>query len=357
MNLLQSVQDGYRGLKTGLSFYSKKLNQALGGIHPFFYVLAGESKSGKTSFLDLQWILGPYFAGEIDQCEIHYWSTEITRIEKEAKFVSAILFITKGIRMNAEKILGRTKNPQGARIKLTKDEYLMIADIYTKHIIKLFGVFDPVSGKQTTPGIIHFYESRQTPEQINSRLWKIAKQNGEIIFEDIQTIVDGKPVTEKVLSRYIPIDPNKRVIVLIDHIRGLKKAQGVARKASIDLMSEMIVDLRRFFNFTIAVVVHIGRDISTIDRIKHNREQMHPSEDDIKDSGNLAEDANFIITMMNPNDGKYQITKHFGCEVSLYQGKLNSVHIVRARNAEAPQHLLQLFEGQVAVFEDLVNIY
>lgn len=349
MNLIQEVREGIKGNRKGLQFYMNKLNEALGGIHPFYYVFAGESKSGKTSMVDLNFLLGPYLAGESFEC--HYWSTEITRIEKEARVVSALAFIKYSQTINSELILGRKMGPDGKPLKLTREQYALVKKIYYEDIITLFGEFD-LSGRQTKPGLVYFYEDRKTPMEIRNRAWLVAQKHGTIQTYEIETIQNGVPVKVKEFQNYIPHDPNKRIILILDHIRGLKGLEG-QKKYVVDKMSEEFVDLRRYFKFTICCIVHFNRDGGSLDGFKGNREHFYPNHDSLKDSGNLAEDANYIVTMFDPNDIKYGLVKHMKRNLADYDGKLRTLHIVRGRNAKAPMHIPVIFHGEEGVFQDL----
>lgn len=349
MNLLDEVREGIRGRRQGLHFYSNKLNQALGGMHQFYYVIAGAAKSGKTSWVDLNFVIGPYLAGEKFEC--HYWSNEIIRIEKEAKFATALIYLRSGEIIDSELILGRKMDEFGKPLKLTEAQYKLVKKIYYEDIIPLFGEHDK-NGKQIKKGMITVYEDRKSPQEIRNRLWYVAKDNGTINSVEVSTLKNGQHVKVKEFQSYVPNDPKKRVIVVLDHIRGLKGA-GRDKKPTMDEMSAYFVDIRRFFQFTIACIVHLNREYMSLEGFKSNKEEFFPNEDATKDSGNLVEDCNYLITMFDPNEPRLGINRHMTHRIADYNGKFRTVHVVRGRNAKTPIHIPQIFHGEAAMFNDL----
>lgn len=349
-SLMDAVNIGMGGGNKGLHFYSKKLNQWLGGIHPFYYAISGSPKTGKTSYLDLNFIIGPYLAGEAHLLDYHYFSTEISLIEKQAKIVSVLAYIKHKLKISSETILGRKMDQYGKPIYLTPQEYNIVKQIYETDIIAIFGEYD-VRGTLIRPGFVTFYPGRPTPLELASQVWGIAKANGSIQTQKITTTVKGQPIERTIVTNYTRYN-DKKTMILIDHIRGLGRIG--SPKETVDLMSAHLVDIRNYFKFGAAVIIHANRDQFNTDRIKLNRERLYPSEESIKDSGNVLEDCDCAITLFNPNDDVFAITKHFGFILADFGGKYRSAHVIRARNAGCPLHFPLLFEGGVAHFEDIV---
>lgn len=349
-SLMDAVDLGMKGGNKGLHFYSKKLNQWLGGIHPFYYAISGSPKTGKTSYLDLNFIIGPYLAGEASQLDYHYFSTEISLIEKQAKMVSVIAYIKHKIKISSETILGRKMDQYGKPIFLTAQEYNIVKHIYSTDIVAIFGEYD-VRGNQIKPGFVTFYPGRPSPVELASQVWGIAKTCGEIRVRKITSTIKGETKERVIVSDYERRD-GKKTMILIDHIRGLSRIGSV--KETVDSMSAYLVDIRNYFKFGAVVIIHANRDQFSTDRIKMNRERLYPSEESIKDSGNVLEDADTAITLFNPNDDVFAITKHFGFTLADFGGKYRSAHVIRARNAGCPLHFPLLFEGACAHFDDIV---
>lgn len=67
-------------------------------------------------------------------------------------------------------------------------------------------------------------------------------------------------------------------------------------------------------------------------------------------SGNLSEDSNVVITLFNPRDEKYNLTKHFGTELEEYPN-YRSIHIVESRDSVCPSHFKANMYGNINMFE------
>src|SRR5690606_37783969 len=94
------------------------------------------------------------------------------------------------------------------------------------------------------------------------------------------------------------------------------------------------------------------------DNMKHYNEYLYPTAESIKDTGNLSEDADYVFTLMNPNDDKYKLNSHFGLELkdtfdNLKYPDLRTIHLVESRHCEFPMHFKVNMLGGVKEFEQL----
>src|SRR5690606_8501884 len=118
------------------------------------------------------------------------------------------------------------------------------------------------------------------------------------------------------------------------------------------------VELRNWCQFSFVDIIHLNRSMSDIQRSKFMGDMIYPNADDIKDTGNLAEEANHLLTMFNPNDDKYNLRKHFGVEIKDLKGNvlyplMKTVHLVESRHVWYPQHFRYNMKGNVKTFEML----
>lgn len=73
---------------------------------------------------------------------------------------------------------------------------------------------------------------------------------------------------------------------------------------------------------------------------------------------NLAEDADYVLTMMNPNDDRYNLKQHFGVKIKddsnneLFPN-LRTIHLVESRHCKYPQHFKTNMQGGYKSFEQL----
>ena len=109
-------------------------------------------------------------------------------------------------------------------------------------------------------------------------------------------------------------------------------------KQTIDKWLEYSTILVNRCGFTMVNIMHSNRQVSNVDRLKMHGESIFPTADDIKDTGNLAEESTILMTLFNPSDEKYNLQKHFGVMLKdhpLYR----SLHITESRYTECPVHI------------------
>ncbi len=357
MNFLTAVQEGVTGVSEGLPYALSKLNSYLGGIHrKMYYIVAAEAKAGKTSFVNENFLIEPFlYSLQKPEMELEfwYWATEMDLIEIEASVVSNLIYRFKNLRLSREYILGRTRTSSGQRIIVPPEHISIIEDVYEEYIVPMFGRHDE-RGKLTQQGAVRFFQVRENPTGIYNTLMARAAQLGTFEYESIRVKDDRGNYVEKLLPiAYNYHNPNKRIIVIVDHMRGLKREQGFKMKENIDKMSEYFTDLRNLTGMTIVGTIHSSRAISDVNRLKLMRDKLYLTDDDVKDSGNPVEDANVLFTMLNASDEKYGIKNHFGYMVEAYSGRYRCLSIVRARNAACPQHLGLQFFGDIHHFNQI----
>lgn len=71
---------------------------------------------------------------------------------------------------------------------------------------------------------------------------------------------------------------------------------------------------------------------------------------------NLAEDADYVFTLFNPNDQRYNLQKHFGTQIRDTNGNeiypnLITAHLVESRHCVYPQHFALNMFGGIKNFE------
>ena len=95
-----------------------------------------------------------------------------------------------------------------------------------------------------------------------------------------------------------------------------------------------------------------------VDRMKYAKDELYATSEDVKDTGNLAEDADYLFTIFNPNDEKYHLDKHFGLALKDRSGNplypnMRTVHLVESRHTFYPQHFRTNMRGNLKIFEKL----
>jgi hypothetical protein len=315
--------------------------------------------------------------GQLIDLEFIYNSYEIDRVSKEFDFVAHFLhrdfgiyqiFLPAGklykgnnfVYLSSAFLKGElhydSLNPNDPKeiITVPTDITDKVKIVYKTRIVPLFGEFNE-KGEKLSKGLIRFLDNKDNPTGVRSYLIAYAKENGEFLYKE--TTKDGQ--TFKRMIGYRPNNPAKYTIVITDHLRKLIPERGFSMKETVDKFSDYCVELRNTCQFTFVHIIHLNRAVSDIGRRKLDDDNIYPSSDDIKDTGNLSEDSNYIFTMFNPNDDKFNLNKHFGKVIrrpdrSLLYPYMKTVHLVESRHCFCPQHFRVNMYGDVKKFEPLI---
>ena len=84
----------------------------------------------------------------------------------------------------------------------------------------------------------------------------------------------------------------------------------------------------------------------------NNGRFLRPQMDDVKDSSNPLENCNYLIGIFNPYNYP-SINIHFEYNLKDWKGKYRSLHILAARDTEAPKDLFLVCDGGNSVFREL----
>jgi hypothetical protein len=419
MNFRMAFELGQKGSNKGLPMGEglKTISQAINGIQRGrIYSIAASPKGGKSTLVDVGFCIEPAFyvlnhnaktqasinkvvdrlnittdpdtrqtlneeyeklSKQLIDLEFIYNSYEIDRVSKEFDFVSHFLNKDYGIYLitlpSGKTYKGKNvvslssaflrgeleydnEDPLKEKeiIRVSQDLLNLIKEVYRTRIIPLFGEYNE-KGEKISKGLIKFLEVKENPTGIRNYLLAYAKENGEFLYR--QTVKDG--VTYTRCTGYKPKNPEKYVIVITDHVRKLIPERGFKMKETIDKFSEYTVELRNTCNFSFVNIIHLNRAIGDISRRQFDDDRIFPSPDDIKDSGNLSEDSNYIFTMFNPNDDKFNLTKHFGTPIrrpdkTLLYPNMRTIHLVESRHCVCPQHFRVNMFGDIKKFEPLI---
>lgn len=385
MNLKEKFKKGLQGLNVGLPTGIESIDTSIGGIQKAaIYGIAAGPKVGKTTFTDFSFLISPYLyyleelkKGNPNNLEIEwiYFSFEIDRVKKEFKFVTFFMYHDYNIttfkwkdevyEITPNYLEGKMRDNDGEVIIPSEEHQKIVMQIYEDRIIPLFGEYDE-KGRLIKKGLITFVENKENPTGLRNFIGRYSNENGEWIKTKYKAVTgedeNGNPLYTERERRdsWIPNNPNKFTIIITDHLRKLPSERGFNKKQTVDKFIEYQVEFRNWCGFTFVDIIHLNRSMSDINRLKYNNEYIYPTGDDIKETGNLSEEADYIFTLMNPNDEKYGISKHFGLEIKnssndeIYPN-YRSIHLVESRDTECPVHFRSLMKGNVNSFEPLVE--
>lgn len=369
-NFIEVFEKGQKELNKGIPFgenLSSLTKDLLGVQRGKMYTIAGGEKTYKTTFTDYAFVIQPYLYAIENNINIKwiYYSYEIDRISKEFDFMCYFLYydfgvytitlpegITKDskntILLSPSYLKGQEVDDEGNVIKVSEKLLEAIKTTYRKRITPLFGEYD-VNGLLLKEGLIKISERADNPTGIYKDLLEYAKKNGTLYTD-----------TYKRLTSYVPNDANSYTIVILDHARKLVPERGWTMKQTIDKAAEYMTILRNLLNYTFIPIIHTNRNMVNIDRLSYFKSDIYPTSEDLKDSGNFGEECNYLLTLFNPNDDKYNLKEHFGMQIKDKAGNslnpnLITIHLVSSRHCPFPRHYAINAFGNIKEFKKVIN--
>ena len=160
------------------------------------------------------------------------------------------------------------------------------------------------------------------------------------------------------LVGYNPNNPKEFIMIIFDTIRKIPRERGFSMKENIDKMIEYSVEIRNLCKYIFIPIIHLNRSMTDVQRMKFMGDMLFPASDDVKDSGNLAEECNYLFTMFNPNDERYNLDSHFSVKIKDSQGNelypnMRTIHLVESRHCSFPQHFRVEMQGNIKNFKQL----
>jgi hypothetical protein len=371
MNFIEEFKKGQSGGNKGLPMGDGLINisNAVNGVQKGrLYGVAAPPKAGKSTFVDYGFFIQPYLycAENGIPAEWIYYSFEIDRVSKEFDVASFFLHYDYGIthvslddgitkdgkteiQLDSDYLRGRVIDDEGKVITVKPAIYDALKDTYLKRIVPIFGEYSE-NGLLITPGVVTFIEQKDNPTGIYKWLKLHAEQNGKFI-----TTSNGKYSR---ITGFKPYNPEKYTIIITDHLRKMIPERGWQMKQTVDKMIEYQVEIRNWTGYTFVDIIHTNRDMISQDRLRFAKDMLYPTSDDIKDTGNLAEDADYVFTMMNPNDDRYKLKQHFGIQIKDDSGNelypdLRTIHLVESRHCKYPQHFKTNMRSSYKNFEQI----
>ncbi len=329
-----------------------------------------DNKSGKTTFVDQAFVIEPFLyyqnlrLKEPDnplRINWVYYSFEIDRVKKEFKYAAHFMYRDFGItsfehkgktyQMSPRYLIGRLKDQDDELIPVSPEHEHMLQTIYKTRLIPMFGEYS-ITGKQLKKGAIDFIADRDNPTGLRNYLLHYGRENGEFVMEKYKTREKGVDTLKERIIGYKPKNPNLFTIIVTDHMRKLKRERGFLMKDNVDKWVEYQVELRNWCEFTFVDIIHLNRSLASVERMKFAKDKLYPTGDDFKDTGNLSEESDYVLTLFNPRDEKYNLETHFDIELSNYPN-YRSVHLVESRDTECPQHLAMQMYGNINLFKSI----
>jgi hypothetical protein len=292
-----------------------------------YFLIGGNTGSGKTSFIDDAFVLNPFdwYIMHNDpkiKLRIIYRSMERSRTYKFAKWVSRKIFLDQGIIIPVPKLLGWTE-------KMSHDEH------------DLFLMYEDYMGRMED--VITIIDGPENPVGIAKELKAHALKHGKIEQLDEYNKV------------YVPNNENEVTLVVIDHIGLLKTTKDQpSKKEAIDKMSDELRYARDFFGYTPVVVSQFNRSISNPMRIKNG--DVEPQLEDFAESSSTQNDADVVLALFDPI--RYKVSDPSGYELDklkdVFGAKyFRSLRLIKNSYGEDDVRIGLGFLGQIGMFKEL----
>lgn len=330
--LLKShVQSGLEGKNGGIPMGFDRLNRYIGIRKSTYLLVGGLTGSGKTSLVDdafvlnpYDWIMSPEGKASGIELEIIYRSMERSSIYKLAKWTVRKIFLDQGIELPMGTLLGWKGFP-----RLTHDQhdlFLSYQDYYKEMKERITIIDGP-----------------ENPIGIAKHLKQHALKQG--VEEDI----------DQYNKIYIPNNPNKITIVILDHIGLLKLTKDLPNKKQvIDKMSNELRYFRDHFGYTVVPLQQFNRDIANPIRIKTG--DVEPNLEDFKDSSSTQDDADVVLALFDPM--RYKVEDPSGYDMSKFRDEYGakyyrSLRLIKNNFGEDDIRIGLGFHGKTGIFKEL----
>lgn len=325
--LKKEVDAGLAGKNDGIPMGFNRLNKHIGIRRGMYFLIGGNTGSGKTSFIDDAFVLNPFdwYIGQRDpkiKLKVIYRSMERPKTYKFAKWVSRKIFLDHGVIIPVNKLLGWTD-------KMSKDEH------------DLFLMYEDYMNAMSE--VITIIDGPENPVGIAKELKAHAEENGEIIQVD------------KYNKLYVPNDPTEVTIVVIDHIGLLKLTKDQpTKKEAIDKMSDELRYARDFFGYTPVVVSQFNRSISNIVRLKNG--DVEPQLEDFSESSSTQNDADVVLALFDPI--RYKVADPSGYNLDKLKDSFGakyfrSLRLIKNSYGSDDLRIGLGFLGQIGMFKEL----
>ena len=319
-NLLSQIDKGREGKNWGLSMGLPKLEQYVDGVSQGTYTLLfSGSGVGKTSLALYAYIYRPIMdnLNNPDHFHIFYISLEMKAEVLLAKLLSTYIFETYNKEISYKEMLSKTRNTI-----LSDEDYELI--------------------KKSIPWM----------EKVMSMLTIWDKSlNSVSFFKLMKDLADknGKFYEEQNRKFYTPDNPDKVVLVVIDHLALSQPQTGNSLKNEMDAISKVAVQFRNRCNFSFLMIMQANREAANVERRK--LELVEPQRQDVKDSSCMEADSDIMIAVFNPSREK--LTSYRGYKIKALEAKFRSIILLKNRYGDGDISIGCNFFGKCNLWKEL----
>lgn len=306
-HFIHQVEQGRLGMNIGVDNGMPGLSKYIYGTHRArYYLLGSDSGVGKTTIADFMFVLRAWAWCKLHGRKFHciYYSFEISKQEKSARWVSYFIKMLYGIDIPAPYIMGNITG-------------MMVTDAHMKMIRHAYTFVDEIMNGIT------FVEDPMNP----TRMFHDVIEHH---YEKIGTVLRGPskdPRKKGPVRGFMPAPGTEQdmTMVVVDHLALAMNEQGFDTKQTMDLWSKYTVALRNIFGMTAVYIQQFNTEItSTFRTMKKGEGIMAPQRIDFGDSRYTFRDADIVLGALKPFQfdvttfHKYDIQKLLGYFIALY---------------------------------------
>lgn len=333
---LDYVDQGRLGRNEGLHNCFDSFNKYLYNTQrATYYAIGGMPGSGKSGFVDDNFILSPYMFYKKRDGKVNakwfYYSFEISYMAKRAKWTAYKLWADYKLNVDSSYILSKGGN------RISQEVYDKVVEV-DQFMDELFDH-------------IVFIQDPENPTGVYNTLFKYAENNGTIHYENFVN-PDGSSGKRKI--GYTPNNPDEHVLAIVDHVGLSKKERGFDTKQNIDKLSEYMITVRNILQYTPILVCQFNKGLSGIERLKlahSGKLDLAPILEDFKDTGNIGQDCNVALGVFNPV--KYDLQDYAGYDLTRMPDSFRSIHLMKNRDGQEYVVKAMHFAGGTGRFREL----
>ena len=342
-NAIAGIEQGRAGGNEGLPMGFERLVQYVPNLQVGTYYLVGAGTGvGKTAFTDQAFMYEPFehlmnLGEDTDiELDIDYFSYEIDSTVKVVKGISRRLYQKYGILADVNYILSKGKNrisDEVYKLTLEQREYF---DHLEKHL--------------------HVFDMPENPTGVNKYLRAKSAKHGKEFFKEIDTVDEsGKPIKKVVFDYYVPHNPKRYHLAVVDHVSLSKQEKGMNVKETIDKLSQYMIQWRNNYRGIPVMVQQLSFDSLSSDRAKLKK--VTPTLADFGDSKYTTRDANVVLSLFSPMSAELPNFMsgpgHSGYDINRLKDNFRALEILKGRDGGIGTRIGLQYVGAAGVMKEL----
>jgi len=319
-------------------------------------IITANSGVGKTQLCKRMYVLDPIeFVLGIDDpsildLKIHYFALE----ESAEEFINSLIinkiYLDYGKIYSPDDLMSRH-----ADHTLSEDDLKIIQIVASEIENKYLPYLDLVDTIDNPTGI-YMYLRDYSKENGTHYYTKLKEDSGELISHiDYEKLTKPEREIWK-YSHYVPNNPNKYEIVVVDHVSLLQGERGGDVMQSIQKWSSEYSRKQITKHWKYASVL-VQQQAADQEKQQYTfkgtsiESKLEPSLDGLGDNKKTQRDALVVIGLFAPD--RYEITNHRGYDISRMKDHYRSMKILKNRYGPSHKRLALYYNGAVNVFAEL----